>query len=289
MSNHTPLTWFKEFPAQQTSSPKVIMLNAAARGIYVFMRYHCWLNIALGGGIPNDDTYILRIANCTAEEWQENKAKILKNFEERDGELFVADFHAQADHAYDNSHKRSEAGKASGRARSAKTKSAHTDMETDDDEMRQRRQTEKTDSMFNTCSQSDEQAMNTCSPPSPSSFAEDCGVSSPPDSSTSGRIAAPTLDVPLPDSSNPPQEKSTDAGNEMSDVQRLRAVCFSEGGKMPMAADVKRLLAEYSVGELEDALRELADNEDSSFLEYKFFVDGGAEALITARRNRVRA
>jgi hypothetical protein len=49
---------------------------------------------------------------------------------------------------------------------------------------------------------------------------------------------------------------------------------------------VENLLKEYSAEEIEAALDEYASTEDDAFLEYKFFVDGGAQAVIAARRNR---
>jgi uncharacterized protein YdaU (DUF1376 family) len=286
VNNQTPISWFKEYPAQMTSSPKVIMLTASARGIYLFMRFHCWLNISDGGGIPNDDTYIQRIANCTAEEWQASKVQILKNFEERDGVLFDPALCRQSEEVFATAKVRSEAGRASGRARK---KCANPHIETDDDETRQTDKTDKTDSMFTTCSTSVEQLPNTCSPPeSPdaSSGFTGAGISSPADSPTSGRIAAPTSGVPVPDSSNHPQDKGKGSGRENPDVQRLRIACVDCGGKLPNVTNVERLLATYSAKEIEDALREYAPQEDDGFLEYKFFVDGGAEAIIHARRKR---
>lgn len=291
MNNQTPISWFKEYPAQMASSPKVIMLNASARGIYVFMRYHCWLNIRNGGGIPNDDGYIQRISNCTAEEWQASKAQILKNFEERNGELFDAELCQQGTNVFHVSEVRRESGRAGGRA---KSKSAHDSNKTDDDEDEtdETDKTDKTDkirldTLLGICSGNDEQVPSICQPSTtapPSSPLEQRGVSAPPASPTSGRIAAPTSGVPLPDSSNRPQEKSKAAGKDNPDVQRIQAACIAEGGKLPMTADVERLLAHFSADEIVDALEVMGDSEDDEFLEYKFFVGGGAEILIPARR-----
>jgi hypothetical protein len=309
----TPLNWFMEFPAQMTSSPTVIMLNATARGIYVFMRYHCWLNIAQDGGIPNSDAYIQAITNCTAAEWQDNKALILPNFEERDGKLFVPEFEAQAANAYDVVGKRIEAGKASGRARREKAKSANLNIKTDDDDETDRLD-RQTDSVFSKCSThvpltNDEQVLNTCSPtaPAPSSL-EQRGVSSPHDSPTSGHLAAPTSGVPIPSASLPtplrgaspsashapagsttPQERSTPACNDNSldDVRHVRAACLALGAKLPQESDVRRLLATYSAEEITGALEDYSDQEDANFLEYRFFVEGAAEILLPAHRKKM--
>jgi len=311
VSNQTPLNWFKEFPAQQTSSPNVIMLNAAARGIYVFMRYHCWLNIAQGGGIPSGDAYIQAITNCTATEWQDNKALILPNFEERDGKLFVPEFQIQAANAYDVVGKRVEAGRASGRARSAKA--AHPNIKTDDDDETDRLD-RQTDSMFSKCSThvpqaNAEQVFNTCSPlastPSP---LEQRGVSSPLDSPTSGRLAAPASGVPIPSAFLPtplrgappvaahapagstiPQEDGQRRGQSNPDVRRVREACVEHEGKLPQVAVVERLLVDWSADEIVEALDLMSDQEDAPFLEYKFFVEGGADILLpSVRKERER-
>ena len=284
MNNQTPLSWFKEYPAQMTSSPKVITLNAAARGIYFCMRYHCWLNIADGGGIPSaDDGYIQQISNCTAEEWQANKAQILKNFQERDGQLFDPALCEQSIKVFDKVGRLSEAGRASGRARRNAKPSAEIKTDDDGDE------TDKTDKTDKTlCSSNAEQRLNTCSPSTSSLFDTEIGspAPEPPDGSpTSGRLAAPTSGVPIPHAVvKGSTAKATAAGNKNPDVQRLREVCRAEGGKMPQVADVERLLARYSVGALESALRELSGTEDEEFLEYRFFVDGGAEMILEGRR-----
>jgi hypothetical protein len=93
-----------------------------------------------------------------------------------------------------------------------------------------------------------------------------------------------------PQNQQPPQETRTQIVDE-ADVKHLSGVCYEVLGQTPVPEDVRRLLEQYSVFELEAALREYAsllDTEDRSFsyAEFKFFVKGGAAAVITSRRER---
>lgn len=296
MNSRSPLNWFREYPGQILSSPNFVMMDATARGIYASMRYSCWQNIATDGGIPNDDCYIQTVSHCTVEQWSERKQQILKNFEERDGKLYDPGLCAQSSSTFESLEAKRAAGRASGRARNEKAREI---IKTDDDETDRGdreidRQIDKAvQHPLNIRSTPDEHPFSNSSiedsSAAPSLF--NSGESAPHASPTSGRIAAPTSGVPLAHSFNPDtegQNRAVTNPNLGDDIRQVKDACVSHGGKLPSNGDVTDLLTKYSAEEIVEALDEYADSlssiGDENYLEYKFFREGGAHALISKMR-----
>ncbi len=82
------LDWFKFYPSDFLTSPTVMMMPPAARGCYITLLSHCWLNAKNGGGIPGKLEYILSVCNCTEKEWNSVKDLVLAKFDKKDGQLF---------------------------------------------------------------------------------------------------------------------------------------------------------------------------------------------------------
>jgi uncharacterized protein YdaU (DUF1376 family) len=73
------------------------------------------------------------------------------------------------------------------------------------------------------------------------------------------------------------------------DIERLSGLCYTLTRKTPNPVDVRKLLDDYRVAELESALREYVDgieDRELPYVELSFFAQGGAVGVIHARRIR---
>jgi uncharacterized protein YdaU (DUF1376 family) len=74
------LDWFAFYPSDFVNSPDVVCMSATARGCYISILAHCWMNASNGCKVPCDDTYLRTITNCSAREWSKVKQEVLRKF-----------------------------------------------------------------------------------------------------------------------------------------------------------------------------------------------------------------
>ena len=124
-------------------------------------------------------------------------------------------------------------------------------------------------------------------------------------SSSVGQELSSSAKTASAESSLPPSDKSpcpTSGGGENqhqkrgqenqphgqgNDVEYLQSVSVELGCQIPTREAVQALLRKYPVAEIEAAFREYVDNldyKDQPYAEKLFFADGGAAAVILARR-----
>jgi uncharacterized protein YdaU (DUF1376 family) len=84
----TRMDWFACYPSDFVNSPTVIRMSPTARGAYVFILFHCWLNALKGCSVPDDDEYLMHITKCSKKEWFRVKDIVLSRFVKRDGQLY---------------------------------------------------------------------------------------------------------------------------------------------------------------------------------------------------------
>jgi hypothetical protein len=87
------------------------------------------------------------------------------------------------------------------------------------------------------------------------------------------------------------EEKSTDRETD-PDVLRIREHAHNHGWKLPKVSDVMRLLESYSAEEICDGIEDYDESlntysDDRNYAEYRFFGEGGPNAVISAMRHRM--
>jgi hypothetical protein len=275
-------------------------MNALARGAYWSLQLFGWNKYTQGDGLSADPTFLQRVTGTTPLEWDSVKDQVLAPFKTRDdGTLYLPWQWDAAQQALEKYRKLREAGEKGVEAKSANCETEKDQMR--EDEIRLDKNGRPDGQASNECSDGQPNGRpnghpSSASAPAASSTGDNPGIDLV-TRQTSGHIAAPTSDTPLPVSfkSTAPQDDETTSvpDNVLNashpDVIEIRNMCRDECGKLPNVSDVVRLLKEFPADEIKDAFETYVGNlepRETPMLEYTFFNkdSGGCATIIASRR-----